>query len=163
MTAQAANAHPQLFLDCDGVLADFDTAAEQVFGMPSRQAEQKLGAKQFWRKLRNHDDFYGSLPLLRDARKLFDAVKHLNPIILTGCPLGGWAEGQKHRWATTHFPGTRMITCMAREKRMHMKPGDVLVDDFLKFKDIWEEAGGIFIHHTSADRSIAELHRIGLL
>lgn len=163
MAQPATTPHPQLFLDCDGVLADFDTAAEQVFGMPSRQAEQRLGPKQFWRKLRNHDDFYASLPLLPDARKLFEAVKHLNPIILTGCPLGGWAEGQKHRWAASHFPATRMITCMAREKRLHMKPGDVLVDDFLKYKALWEDAGGIFIHHTSADKTIVEFHRIGLL
>src|SRR4051812_19642639 len=119
MTEQTTSNHPQLFLDCDGVLADFDTAAERIFGMPSRQAQEKLGPKQFWRRLRNHEDFYGSLPLLPDARKLFEAVKHLNPIILTGCPLGGWAEGQKHRWAATHFPGTRMIVCMAREKSMH--------------------------------------------
>ena len=163
MTHQTTHSRPQLFLDCDGVLADFDRVAEQVFGMPSRQAEQKLGPKQFWRKLRNHEDFYGSLPLLPDARKLFDAVQHLNPVILTGCPLGGWAEGQKHRWAAVHFPGTRMITCMAREKRMHMKPGDVLVDDYLKYKAMWEDAGGIFIHHTSAEDTIAELKRIGLL
>jgi hypothetical protein len=153
----------KLFLDCDGVLADFDKAAEKLFGMPSRQAEQKLGPKRFWGKLRSHADFYGTLPLLPDARKLFDSVAHLNPIILTGCPLGGWAEEQKHRWAAVHFPGTRMITCMAREKRMHMSPGDVLVDDYLKYKALWEDAGGIFIHHTSADNTIAELRRIGLL
>ena len=163
MARQITHTQPTLFLDCDGVLADFDTAAERVFGMPSRQAEQKLGPKQFWRKLRNHDDFYGSLHLLPDARKLFDAVKHLNPIILTGCPLGGWAEEQKHRWAAVHFPGTRMITCMAREKPLHMKPGDVLVDDYLKYKALWEDSGGIFIHHTSADRTISELREIGLL
>jgi len=158
-----ATASPQLFLDCDGVLADFETAAAQVFGMPARQAEQKLGPKQFWHRLRRHEDFYGSLPLLPDARKLFHAVQHLNPIILTGCPLGGWAEEQKHRWAAVHFPGTRMITCMAREKRLHMKPGDVLVDDLLKYQALWEDAGGVFIHHTSAGNTIAELKRIGLL
>jgi hypothetical protein len=163
MAEQTENKHPQLFLDCDGVLADFDSVAEQVFGMPSRQAEQKLGPKQFWRKLRNHEDFYGSLPLRADARTLFDAVQHLNHIILTGCPLGKWAEEQKHRWAAVHFPGTPMITCMASEKRMHMKPGDVLVDDFLKYKDLCEDAGGIFIHHTSADQTIVELRHIGLL
>jgi hypothetical protein len=56
-----------------------------------------------------------------------------------------------------------MITCMAREKRMHMKPGDVLVDDFLKYKEPWEDTGGIFIHHTSAHSTIIELRRIGLL
>jgi hypothetical protein len=163
MTPHATATRPQLFLDCDGVLADFDKAAEQVFGMPSRKAEQKLGPKQFWQKLRNHENFYGSLPLLPEARKLFKAVQHLNPIILTGCPLGGWAEEQKHRWAAVHFPGTRMITCMAREKHLHMKPGDVLVDDFLKYKELWEDAGGVFVHHTSAEQTIAELRRIGLL
>ncbi len=131
--------------------------------MPPRRAQEELGQKRFWRTLQRHEDFYGTLPLLPDARKLFDAVQHLHPIILTGCPLGGWAEGQKHRWAATNFPGTKMITCMAREKRLHMKPGDVLVDDLLKFRELWEDAGGIFVHHTSADHTIAELQRIGLL
>lgn len=145
------------------MLADFDTAAEQMFGMPSRQAQEQLGAKKFWRTLKKHEDFYGSLPLLPDARKLFAAVEHLHPIILTGCPLGGWAEEQKHRWAATHFPGTKTITCMAREKRMHMKPGDVLVDDYLKYRELWEDAGGTFIHHTSAERTIEMLREIGML
>ena len=153
----------QLFLDCDGVLADFDHAAVQVFGMPAHEAEQVLGKNKFWRTLREHEDFYGSLPLMPDARKLFNAVRHLKPIILTGCPLGGWAESQKHRWAAVHFPGTKIITCMAREKRMHMKPGDVLVDDTLTYKHLWEDAGGVFIHYTSADNAIAELHRVRLL
>jgi hypothetical protein len=163
MTDYTHHKHGQLFLDCDGVLADFDSAAEKVFGMPSHEAQQNLGLKTFWRKLRDHEDFYGTLPLIPDAHKLFDAVKHLNPVILTGCPLGGWAEPQKHRWAAAHFPGTKMITCMARDKRMHMKPGDVLVDDLEKFRALWEDAGGVFIHHTSADHTIQELKRIGLL
>ena len=157
------HANAQLFLDCDGVLADFDRAAEAIFHMPAPQAQQQLGQKHFWNTLRRHEDFYGTLPLLPDALKLFRAVEHLNPIILTGCPLGGWAEAQKHRWAATHFPGTRMITCMSREKRLHMKPGDILVDDFLKYRELWEDAGGIFIHHTSADRTITQLIRLGLL
>lgn len=131
--------------------------------MPSREALTKLGQQRFWRTLRRHENFYGSLPLLPDACKLFDAVAHLNPVILTGCPLGGWAESQKQGWAAEHFPGTRMITCMARDKRHHMKAGDVLVDDTLKFRELWEEVGGIFVHHTSADATIAELRRLGML
>jgi hypothetical protein len=103
------------------------------------------------------------LPLTPDARLLFDAVAHLHPIILTGCPMGGWAEPQKVEWAAEHFPGTEIITCMSREKYLHMQPGDVLVDDYLKYRDRWEEAGGIFIHHTSAKSTIAALKRIGLL
>lgn len=154
---------PQLFLDCDGVLADFDRAAEQIFGIGSYEAQARLGQQRFWRTLRRHENFYGSLPLLPDARQLFGAVAHLRPVILTGCPLGGWAEAQKQGWAAEHFPGTRIITCMARQKRLHMKSGDVLVDDNQKFRDLWEEVGGIFIHHTSADDSLEELRKLGLL
>ena len=153
----------QLFLDCDGVLADFDSYAEEIFGLPPRKAEATVGTPRFWADLRSHEGFYRKLPLMSDAKVLFEAVKHLNPIILTGCPLGGWAEEQKQDWARTHFPGTQMITCMSREKRTHMRAGDVLVDDYLKYRHLWEEAGGIFIHHLNAEQSIADLRLIGLL
>ena len=159
----ASRRKPQLFLDCDGVLADFDRAAKKLFGMPPRQAEEELGSRQFWARIHGQKTFYRNLPLKRDARLLFDAVAHLHPIILTGCPIGGWAEPQKVEWAAEHFPGTEIITCMSREKSLHMQPGDVLVDDYLKYRDLWQEAGGIFIHHTSATCTIAALKRIGLL
>jgi hypothetical protein len=153
----------QLFLDCDGVLADFDLCAEQVFGLPSREAEEQIGSDEFWLRIRSQENFYGRLPLRNDARELFEAVKHLKPVILTGCPRGGWAEPQKLEWAKQHFPETVMICTLSANKRNHMRPGDVLVDDYLKYRHLWEEAGGIFIHHTSAGQTIAELRRIGML
>lgn len=159
----AALTFPQLFLDCDGVLADFESAAERIFDMPTRVAHQKLTPHQFWQKLRNQPNFYGTLPLLPDAMTLFNAVRHLHPIILTGCPLGGWAEPQKHAWAALHFPHTKIITCMARDKRLHMTTGDILVDDTLKHRHLWEEFGGIFLHHTAAANTLAELTALGLL
>ena len=55
------------------------------------------------------------------------------------------------------FPGTRIITTLARDKRDHAKEGDVLVDDQDKHRHLWEEVGGIFVHHRSAKQSIAEL------
>jgi hypothetical protein len=63
------------------------------------------------------------------------------------------------RWAAEHFPGTHIITCLAVDKRDHCREGDVLVDDTLKHRHRWEEAGGIFIHHRSADQSLRELSR----
>src|SRR5690348_838288 len=100
---------PQLFLGCDGVLADFDRAAQELFGMPSREAERKLGPKEFWMKIHGQKTFYRNLPLMPDSRQLFDAVAQLHPIILTGCPVGGWAEPQKVEWAAEHFPGAEII------------------------------------------------------
>lgn len=154
---------PQLFLDCDGVLADFESAAERIFGMPTHIARQKLGLHRFWLTLRDQPSFYGTLPLMPGAMTLFNAVRHLHPVLLTGCPMGGWAEPQKHAWAAQHFPGTKIITCMARDKRLHMQPGDILVDDTLKHRHLWEEAGGLFVHHISAVSTLARLAALGLL
>ena len=150
----------QLYLDCDGVLADFDRAATALLEMPPRAFEARYGAAAFWKRIARHPDFYGTLPLMPDAMELFEAVRHLNPIILTGLPRGNWAAPQKIRWAAEHFPGTRIITCLARDKRAHARDGDILVDDTLKYRHLWEEAGGTFIHHRSARETIAELRAL---
>jgi hypothetical protein len=147
----------QLYLDCDGVLADFDKGAQAILGMPPRAFEKRHGLGRFWAKLASAPDFYFSLPLMDDAMELYDAVKHLDPVILTGLPRGNWAADQKVRWAAQHFPGVRIITTMAKDKRNHAKSGDVLVDDQVRHKNRWEEIGGAFIQHTSARESIEAL------
>ena len=38
---------PHIFLDCDGVLADFDTYARSYFGMHPREVEAELGSRRF--------------------------------------------------------------------------------------------------------------------
>jgi hypothetical protein len=153
----------QLYLDCDGVLADFDAGAAALFGMSPHAFQQKRGLAAFWKVLARHPDFFGSLPLMPDARILFDAVRHLDPIILTGLPHGAWAEPQKRRWAERHFPGVPVITTRAALKREYCHPGDALVDDNDKFRRLWEAAGGVFIHHRSAGSSIEALVRHGFL
>nr|WP_157063951.1 hypothetical protein [Methylobacterium tarhaniae] len=147
----------QLYLDCDGVLADFDAGATRVLGCPLCEYQQRHGPARFWAALARAPDFYGQLPLMPDAMALFDAVRPLEPVILTGCPRGTWAQPQKHRWAAEHFPGTRLITCLAVEKRRHCRPGDVLIDDTPTHRALWEAAGGIFILHRSARASLRAL------
>ena len=154
---------PTVFLDCDGVLADFDAGAERVFGMPPREFERRFGLRRFWSTLASLDDFFGELPLLPDAMELYEAVRHLQPIILTGLPRGDWAEPQKRRWAKRHFPDVEVITTSAALKREHCHPGDALVDDREKYRHLWEQAGGIFIHHRDAASSISELRAHGFL
>jgi hypothetical protein len=157
----------QLFLDCDGVLADFDGYAEKVFGLPPRDYEDKMGTDRFWADTRSHHDFYYNLPVLPDGVKLYEAVKHLKPIILTGRPShdgGRWAIEQKQRWAATHFPGVEIIVCLSKEKCQHMKRfGDILVDDRLKYRRYWTEAGGVFVHHRSSDETINLLRELEVL
>jgi hypothetical protein len=52
---------------------------------------------------------------------------------------------------------------MAALKHEHRHPGDVLVDDRDKHRRLWEEAGGVFIHHKDARSSIAALRAKGYI
>ena len=153
-------AEPRLFLDADGVLADFDEGARRLLGMTPRQYEAKHGRGAFWKRLAQAKNFYGTLPEMPDARVLYEGVKHLKPTILTGLPLGRWAAPQKIEWAEEHFPDVPIITCMARDKHKHMKRGDVLVDDRENHRAAYEEAGVVFVHHKSAEDSLRQLAEI---
>jgi 5'(3')-deoxyribonucleotidase len=151
---------PRLFLDADGVLADFDQGARELLGMSPKAFIASHGRGTFWKRLARAPNFYGSLPEMPDARVLFDAVAHLKPAILTGLPLGSWAAPQKVEWAAEHFPGVPIITCMAADKHLHMHPGDVLVDDREKHRAAYEAAGVVFIHHKNAEDSLRQLAKI---
>jgi hypothetical protein len=49
---------------------------------------------------------------------------------------------------------------MAALKREHCHPGDVLVDDRVKHRHLWIEAGGVFIVHRNARSSIEKLRAL---
>jgi len=151
---------PRLFLDADGVLADFDHGARRLLGSSPKEYIAKHGRGPFWKKLARAPNFFGTLPEMPDARILFDAVKHLKPTILTGLPEGNWPAPQKIEWAAEHFPGVPIVTCLARDKHKHMHPGDVLVDDREKHRPAYEAHGVVFIHHKNAEDSLRRLAKI---
>lgn len=140
----------RLFLDCDGVLADFDVAALRLLGMPAPVYEATYGEPAMWAALRRAPGFFANLEPLPTAHALMAAVRPYNPTILTGQPQGNWARPQKLQWRTVWFPGTPMIVCASREKYKYCQPGDVLVDDRRKYAPPWQGAGGTFIHYDPA-------------
>jgi hypothetical protein len=145
----------QLFLDLDGVLADFDNAVKKVTGKLPAQ----LDIGFMWKTLARTKDFYAQLDWMSDGRALFDAMSEYHPVILTGLPYGSWAEGQKRRWCARELgEDIEVITCMTREKPekalAYTTKTPILIDDRLKTKDAWEDMGGIFILHRSAEESI---------
>jgi hypothetical protein len=151
---------PRLFLDADGVLADFDEGFRRLAGATPATFESKHGKKEFWRRIATARKFYANLPKMPDADALFAAVEHLQPTILTGLPIGKWAAPQKIEWAAEHFPGVAIITCMARDKHKHMSPGDVLVDDRETHRAAYEAHGVVFVHHKNARDTVRQLAKI---
>jgi hypothetical protein len=149
-----------LFVDLDGVLADFETGVRDATGLLPH--EQKPA--HMWRLLARTPGFYEHLAWMPDGRELWAAVTAAQPKILTGLPLGWWAEPQKRAWCARELgPDVPVFACMSRAKarvaREHApEPAiPVLIDDRESLRDAWEAMGGIFIHHTGASTSIAAL------
>lgn len=154
----------QLFLDMDGVLADFDTGYFNRFGhRPSKHDDQAHAVD--WELVRQTPGFYRDLPPMEDFHELWDYASHFKPIVLTGVPRSvEGAKSNKREWVD-HWLGvdTPMIGCPSRDKSLYLTPGDVLVDDWEKYKDLWIAAGGRWITHTSAAQSIYSLKQLGFL
>ena len=146
----------QPFIDCDGVLADFEGHARSILYEDVNVA-MKRDENSVW-KLLHQAEVFRHLPVRVDGMKLFRAIRHLHPIILTGCPPGGWAEQQKREWAEEHFPGVSVLTCSSKDKRDFMEnPGYILIDDYPKYRGLWEDAGGIFVLYRNAHQTLLEL------
>lgn len=139
----------RLYLDLDGVLADFDAYFPQLFGVDHRALADEL----MWSKINSHPSYFRSMPMCVGAKAFFEQVKHLDPSILTACPKSDYANvaKQKRGWVREHL--STWITILPVQggsaKPLFMnQPGDVLVDDFERNCTAWTAAGGIAIHHT---------------
>ena len=145
----------QVFVDMDGVLADFDTGYAILFGPHGGKEADNVD----WQKVRATPGFYASLPPMPDFDVLWRALEPYRPIILTGVPSSvPEASENKRAWAVRHIgPDVRMICCRSRDKCLHGKPGDVLIDDWEKHKQRWIDMGGYWITHFTAVQSIRTL------
>ena len=149
-----------LFVDLDGTLADFDAHYEALFGL----RPCKIADNVDWKAVRGVKDFYLGMPPLQDMRQLWDYVSPLKPIILTGVPkLVQEAPGNKVAWVRKHLgPDVEVRCCLSKEKALHCKPGDILIDDWEKHKHLWLAAGGVWITHVSAEQTIDDLWKMGI-
>lgn len=158
---------PTLFLDMDGVLADFDAGANAALGTDnSYKWEWIHGTKAFWQKLFENPNFFGDLPPMSDALHLFGNVRHLRPVVLTALPKSGADEvdAQKRAWIAKYLgPDVPVITCLTHEKPGYCQAGDILVDDRAVNQEAWNEAGGRYVHHVSAVDTLAQLRKLEAL
>lgn len=154
----------QIFVDVDGVLADMDTYYESLFPHKIDRGDTSSD-KIFWRNIGNYVQdggrFYYELPLFDDAKELWEGVKKFcpNPIMLTGGGDKKYARTTEDKlaWRDKYFPGAEMIVCLSREKCLHGKAGDILIDDWLKYRHLWQGMGGLFLHHSTAKNSLEVL------
>ena len=137
-----------VYLDMDGVMADFDGAFPAVFGLDHRS----LADEVMWGHINAHPTFFRDLPPMVGAIDFYNSIRGLQPIMLTACPRTNYREvaAQKREWARHHLcPHITVLPVMGgRNKALFMhNPGDILIDDFGKNCEAWREAGGVAIKH----------------
>lgn len=142
----------QIYVDMDGVLADFDTGYEQMLGTRPSKAADHVN----WQAVRNTPGFYAALPPMPDLEILWLGLMPFSPIVLTGLPSSvEEALDNKKAWLHKYLgPSVPVIGCRSVEKCLHAQPGDVLIDDWEKYKQLWLNRGGYWITHVSAVESL---------
>lgn len=150
----------RVWLDMDGVLADFDKKAIEMFnGIDPEVFDITYGQDEFWRILNSNPNFFRELEPMEDAFELYNAVKNFKHGIITGIPKDMDAgSNQKLEWAKQHFPLIdTVICCRARHKNEYCIPGDILIDDRSVYIKQWVSVGGYYILHKTAKKSIWQL------
>lgn len=160
-----------LYLDMDGVLADFDAALrnrgvvddQPLFHHKPKDewtdAQLALDAKV--RACMESEDFWPSIPVMADARELWQFASTFNLYVLTATPREtehrARIEKQKRAWIQKHFgpfPDCRIIVCERSAKKEYAMAGRVLVDDLMPNCKEWTVAGGVAVQHRSTRETI---------
>lgn len=148
----------RIYLDLDGVMADFDGSFPRVFGLDHRN----MADDEMWAKINSHPTFFRDLPPMDGALEFFWSIERLKPIILTACPKSNYAHVamQKREWVREHLsPDVQVLPVMGGANKplfMHA-PGDILIDDYRRNTEAWATAGGFAILHREFEKTRSTL------
>lgn len=147
-----------VFVDMDGVLADFDSGYEKHFGRRPHHDERDVK----WEQIRQIPFFFRRLEPMADAFALWQGVFAYKPVVLTGVPDSvPHAADEKREWIAEKFGAdVQVICCRSRLKFEYGRPDDVLIDDRAKCGEPWTKMGGVWINHRSAADSLCQLQAL---
>lgn len=143
------------YLDMDGVVADWVAGVEKIINRRIEDPHEYCTPDE-WTKIRTHARMFKDLPVLPNGNEManmgrkfrdnlgyelifLSAVPHYNDI--------HWAFWDKMTWAQQHFSDIPVhFGPYSRDKQVHCKHGDILVDDRIDNCQQWTAAGGISFH-----------------
>lgn len=150
----------KLYLDMDGVLADFETGLLHR-GIPRSDHSFHVRPRDTWTAAERALDeavsaqteragFWERLPVMPGALELAAAAAtRYDTYILTATPARTAHReriaAEKIAWAekNLHFPAHRVITCLRSQKQLFAGYGTALIDDTALNCEEWMAAGGV--------------------
>ena len=154
---------PKIYCDMDGVLCDFEYAANKATG----QVWGGLRTGQDWESIRKTKNFWSTMPWKRDGRQLWNYIKKFDPHILSAYTMEDPnCKPGKNRWLRSNLglSGSRINLVRRSEKRDFAMDGRrpaILIDDYPKNISDFKSAGGIGIIHSNTQTTISQLKRFG--
>jgi hypothetical protein len=97
-----------------------------------------------------------------DGKELWNYIKGYNPELLSAPSREESSKIGKFTWVKRNIPGTKLLLKSAERKQEYATPNAILIDDRADNIQRWKDAGGVGIHHTSAENTIKQLQKLGL-
>ena len=164
---------PHLYLDMDGVQADFFGARAAMHAVGNYKeipdTEMSINELATSSPLEVYK-FFRELKPLQGGNKIVQWLNQNNiPYTILSAPLRGpYAVASveaKKDWLDEHNPGASKNAIFASNKHKYALNGgepNVLVDDYGKYLNLWSNAGGIAVKHedNNTQHTISELEKI---
>jgi hypothetical protein len=156
-----------IWVDQDGVLADFDLEYMRRFGKPCPGIHAEGSTeKEKWDNVRKAGDFFLYMPWMPDGREMWSLLKPTGAHILTAVPKSiAECPGHKMEWCKRELGiGTdRIVYAIGKKNKvLYCQPGDVLLDDNPDTIRMWNEAGGVGLLITPNHTVDAAIAAVGL-
>ena len=160
-----------IYLDMDGVIADFDQRFQSLSGMNPTEFENTYGKQEFWDFIdeKHKIAFWVGIPVMGGAQQLVDYVSKYPYEILTAPSTKKQSLLGKNLWVKNHIDlfGSKPKINFKKAKNKHLvKPNltknDILIDDRADTIDRWNAAGGTGILYKSSSQVINDMKKLGL-
>jgi len=160
----------KIYVDMDGVVADFDKRFRDLSGMNPNDYEAKNGKNAFWDfiDVKHKLAFWVGIPPMQDAQRLIDYVSKHDYEMLTAPSIKKESLMGKGLWIRNWakkglFPSKPKVNYKSAKNKHHFAaPNHILIDDKQSTIDSWNAAGGVGILHTSASTTINQLKKLGI-
>lgn len=152
----------KIFVDMDGVLADFDSYYERLYGVTTKEGFNKTRWTDFCKSAK-----FASLDYFPGAERLIQYLKNIEnlpgvSVMILGSTGGydfhGEVQRQKLFWLKTHdIPFPAIFVPGKRFKRFHATSASMLVDDHPENVKQFIEHGGHAHQYTTPELAIPEI------
>ena len=146
---------PVLFIDMDGVIADFNKSHHFIGGRKKERHPHEM----------YKEGFFETLPVIAGARYALRALLDCNKyeIYILSKPVrhSPLSYSEKAAWIWKHFPELGEKITLTQNKTLLSGKDRILIDDTLvEWGEPWQEAGGQFIHFDYRRNHEEEWRRI---